>query len=176
MKILSAIILIFLIGFVFAKCDDGQIDINSASVEELDKIIYVGSATANSIIDSRPFDNLDELTNVYGIGDAKLEAIKKQGLACVENEKFSKNSDDESEENSDEENLTTEILETEIKEENKIEKQEIKLTTQSIKTFDSTENSKKKYAIYGLILFGLLIAGLLFFKIKKQRYEKNEFR
>jgi len=175
MKILGVLIFIFLIGFAIAKCNDSQIDINSAAAEELDKIVYVGSATAENIIDSRPFDNLDELTKVYGIGEAKLDAIKKQGLACVENEKFSDNSDDKDE--------TEKETETKIEniyfEENKtepIKKPEIKLSPQNIKTSDSTENPKKKYAIYGLIFFSLLIAGLFFFKIKKQRFEENEFR
>lgn len=180
MKILLAFVLIFLISFVFAKCEEGQIDINSASVEELDKIVYVGVTTAEKIIDERPFDNVDELIDVYGIGDAKLTAIKNQGLACVENEKYSENTNDkeENEKISDEENKTTETLqtETEIEEENKIEKQEIKLSPQNIKTSEGTKNSKKNYAIYGLVLFCLLLAGLFFFKLKKQRYEKNEFR
>ncbi len=69
---------------VGASCLQNQINVNSASLKELDKIIWVGSATAQKIIDARPYKTIDDLTKAKGIGSAKLREIKKQRLACVE--------------------------------------------------------------------------------------------
>jgi len=71
------------VSLVSADCQGGQIDINSASLKKLDEIIWVGPATAQKIIEARPYENLSDIKKVKGIGDSKLEAIKEQGLACV---------------------------------------------------------------------------------------------
>jgi hypothetical protein len=60
-----------------------KIDINSASVEDLVKIIHIGKVRAEELIYLRPFSSLDDLIRIKGIGEAKLEDIKKQGLAWV---------------------------------------------------------------------------------------------
>ena len=62
----------------------GQININIASAEDLDKIISVGPATAQNIIAFRPFYSLNDLLNVSGIGEATLQKITEQGCAYVE--------------------------------------------------------------------------------------------
>ena len=80
------IIILLVIGFVSivdASCEDGQIDINSAFLEELILIKWVGPAIAQNIIDARPFDSVDDLIDVNRIGDIILEKIKVQELACV---------------------------------------------------------------------------------------------
>ena len=79
------LIIICFEGFVSASCESGQIDINSASLLDLDRIIYVGPVTAQNIVNTRPFFILDDLLNVSGIGDIKLQAIKYEGIACVGN-------------------------------------------------------------------------------------------
>jgi len=61
-----------------------KININVASQEELQKIIWVGPATAQKIIDARPFYSLDDIVKVSGIGDKKLADIKEQGIAWVD--------------------------------------------------------------------------------------------
>lgn len=83
MKLRNLFLLIILISFSSASCSPSQIDINSAPISELDKIVGIGMSTAQSIIDHRPFVSLDDLLNVAGIGPSKLEDIKTQALACV---------------------------------------------------------------------------------------------
>ena len=72
-----------IINFCSAECSENQIDINSGSLSELQKITGIGPVYAQRIIDNRPFDSLDELTNVNGIAEKRLEDIKNQGLVCV---------------------------------------------------------------------------------------------
>jgi len=60
--------------------DSLQIDINTADVEEVDVLPYVGPATAESIIEYRQsngqFTSVDELEEVPGIGPETLEKIE----------------------------------------------------------------------------------------------------
>ena len=75
---------IFIFFLFLAPCSAlEKIDINTASIEELQEIIWVGSVTAQKIINSRPFYSLDDLKKVKGIGQKKLQDIKNQGLAFV---------------------------------------------------------------------------------------------
>jgi competence protein ComEA len=56
------------------------VNINTASVSELDVLQGVGPATAQKIVDYRTangaFKSIDEIKNVSGIGDAKFAAMK----------------------------------------------------------------------------------------------------
>ena len=62
-----------------------KVDINSASVEELQRLNGIGTTLAQRIVEARPYKTLDELkSKVTGIGVAKLQAIKDQGLAVAE--------------------------------------------------------------------------------------------
>ena len=60
-----------------------KIDINTAPLEDLIKIIHIGPARATELISLRPFSSLDDLVKIKGIGEKRLEDIKKQGLAWV---------------------------------------------------------------------------------------------
>lgn len=60
------------------------ININIASSAELQQITGVGEAYAAEIMRLRPFDTIDELTDIKGIGQGTVTAIKEQGLACIE--------------------------------------------------------------------------------------------
>jgi len=57
--------------------------VNSASVEELDRIKHIGPERAAQIIQLRPFTSLDDLVRIKGIATKRLADIKAQGLACV---------------------------------------------------------------------------------------------
>ena len=63
-----------------------QININTATIEELDKLPGVGEATANKIVNHRndngEFKTIEEIKNVNGIGDKKFEDMKN--LICVD--------------------------------------------------------------------------------------------
>jgi competence protein ComEA len=59
-----------------------KININTASVEELDKLPGIGPAIAGAIIDYRTangsFKQIEDINDVKGIGDALFEKIKEQ--------------------------------------------------------------------------------------------------
>lgn len=50
---------------------------------DLARIIHVGPVIAARIVQARPFDSLDDLLQVSGIGEARLVDIAAQGVACV---------------------------------------------------------------------------------------------
>jgi competence ComEA-like helix-hairpin-helix protein len=196
---------IFLILFslsISASCSESQINVNSASISELDKIYGIGPAKAQAIIDARPYETLDDLVNAYGIGEATLEKIKQEGLACVdgdkeeeveeneESEETEKENDEEEinkeneEENIQEEENTEEKIE-EKKEEKIAEKEKtptvtagvIKLDSKDIKTKNNKEElDKNKFAKIGLGFIAILLLVLLILKNKKGKIKKNEFR
>ncbi len=58
------------------------ININEASVEELQNIIHIGPARAEELIQLRPFKSVDDLSRINGIGPARIDDIKNEGLAC----------------------------------------------------------------------------------------------
>jgi competence ComEA-like helix-hairpin-helix protein len=164
--------LILLTLNISAQCSENQINLNTASAEELDQLSGVGPAIAQNIINSRPFNSVDDLINVSRIGPVTLEKIKSQGLACI---------DEESKKEEEKVTINKEtIIEEETIEQSKKEIQIIDLTGNSIENASQKDikitNVKKsldKKAIYGLAGFCILL-GILFL-IKNQK-RKNEFR
>ncbi len=59
-----------------------KVNINNATIEDLDKLPGIGEATANKIINYREengdFKSIEELKNVNGIGNKKYEQIKDE--------------------------------------------------------------------------------------------------
>lgn len=180
MKSILLLALSLFLTNISALCGEGQIDINSASAEELDKIIWVGNATAEKIIANRPFNSIDELTKVSGIGDIKLADIKSQGLACVDKDEI--HEDEEENFQNTEETITVKTTGNVVKQEQVYSPRETELETINLnpKAIKSEENSevsgKRNYAVYGLLAFGVLLGLLFLIKglIKRQR-EKDEF-
>ena len=195
MKKYILILVIFFIPQIYSLCNEGQIDINSATLEELDSISGIGPVKAQAIIDMRFYETLDDLINVKGIKEITLQKIKNQGLACVqekeesvkETEKVEENKSIEIEsveinfeESKDYYKLIREDIELKnISENNSIEKLEViqlnNLNPKDIKTDEVNKELKKSdYSVYGLIGFSILLCCL--FLIKKYRIKKNEFR
>jgi len=183
-------VLLLTFSITSALCGDGQIDINIASATELDSLYGIGPVKANAIIDARPFNSVDNLIDVYGIGDATLTKIKDQGLACVESEEDiteEEPEEDKSKNNQDERiiNDKSEINETFLGNLGESSVQEsgdsnspinfetIELNPKHIKTEENIENlDKNNLGVYGFVIFCILLA-ILFILNKKP--DKTEF-
>lgn len=82
----KTLVFIFLISICFVSSGVfavGAIDINTASLAQLDTLTGIGPKYAQAIIDARPFSSVDDLIRVKGIGEKTLQKIKEQGLAYV---------------------------------------------------------------------------------------------
>jgi len=55
---------------------DECISINNATQEELETLEGIGPSTANKIIEGRPYNQLEDLLGVTGIGEATFNSIK----------------------------------------------------------------------------------------------------
>ena len=68
------------VGGTSATAVPGIVDLNSASLGDLDSLPGVGPSTAQAIIDYRvangPYASVDDLLNVRGIGPSKLAAMR----------------------------------------------------------------------------------------------------
>jgi competence protein ComEC len=69
---------------VSGSCRPDQVNVNSASADELVRIIHIGPERAGQILRLRPFSSVDDMVRISGIGSARLRDIKGQGLACVQ--------------------------------------------------------------------------------------------
>ena len=181
-EILVLLIVLLLISGIYAQCSETQININTASAEELTGIKYIGEVRAEEIITLRPFQSVDDLTRVKGIANWTLSRIKQEGLACV---------DEETPEESEEQNETEKaiddkndlkdekIIVNDFKEESNIKKpitfDTISLNPKDIKSSNGEEKSEKSnsnYAIYGFIAFCILIAVLFILKIRRKKFSE----
>lgn len=77
--------LVLSVGLLFpmpwAEAAVGKIDINSASLEQLEAVKGVGQDIAHNILayknDHGAFKTLDDLGNVKGVGKVRLEALRE---------------------------------------------------------------------------------------------------
>jgi len=178
-KIIVFVMIVLILTFISAECSENQVNINTADKNELMKIKYIGDSRAEQLISLRPFNSIDELIRIKGIGETYLQRIKEQGLACVDNQENSneikiaekhKKKTNETENSSQKENKTL------LKKENLTKTsqiQVIKLNPQVIKTLNSEKNKEKEnYALYGFIAFSFLI--IVLSAIKQYKDKKNE--
>ena len=59
------------------------IDLNKASIEQLEEIVHIGPDRAQDIIHLRPYDSVEDLSKVDGIGPARVKDIVAERKACV---------------------------------------------------------------------------------------------
>ena len=199
-KLIFIFAAIILINFISAECNETQVDINVATAEELDLLYGIGPAYAQNIIDTRPYNSVDDLIDVKGIGPVTLDKIKTQGLACVDEstipESANEQNDDEnssqSVENSQNEETpienseanetiknqispTANAVDNSEEEQKETAPQVIKLNqnadTQDIKSENSFWNLRDNYALISLIVFSAIIAFLLVLKNKTRKSE-----
>ncbi|MFH1423428.1 MAG: helix-hairpin-helix domain-containing protein [Candidatus Nealsonbacteria bacterium] len=79
--VFTAVFCLITLNFVFAA---EKIDINTAPLEDLIKIVHIGETRAQELISLRPFSSLNDLIRIKGIGEKRVEDIKKQALAWVD--------------------------------------------------------------------------------------------
>lgn len=65
-------------------CGPSQININTASLEEIKKIKHIDEKRGQELISLRPFSSVDGLTRINGIAAGRLKDIKAEGIACVD--------------------------------------------------------------------------------------------
>src|SRR3954454_8391259 len=77
---MKRITLLFAALLAFAGLAFGQVNINSATKEQLESLNGIGPVKAQAIVDYRakngPFKRLEEVKNVDGVGDATYEKIR----------------------------------------------------------------------------------------------------
>lgn len=97
---MKKVVLMFIICFLgFSFCEaENLVNINTATLAQLDELTGIGPKYAQAIIDNRPYASVDDLLRVKGIGEKTLAKIKEQGLACVNCEtKIEENSENKPE-------------------------------------------------------------------------------
>ncbi len=68
-----------------AETPAGPIDLNNATLEQLQAVKGIGRVLAARIVAARPFRSVDDLKKVKGIGRKKLEQFRPHFVVCEEN-------------------------------------------------------------------------------------------
>jgi len=63
--------------------EDGKVDINTAYFDELRNIKHISVERAHAIIARRPWESIEDLISITGIGKVAMREIKEQNLATV---------------------------------------------------------------------------------------------
>jgi len=79
---IAALALTLLVGISGAAAEQTTVDLNTASVAQLNELSGIGGAKAQAIVEYRekngPFESVDDLRNVKGIGDKLLARLRPQ--------------------------------------------------------------------------------------------------
>jgi hypothetical protein len=60
------------------------VNINTATVDDLRLIIHIDDVRAQEMLTLRPFSSVDDMIRISGIGPVRLQEIRDEGLACVD--------------------------------------------------------------------------------------------
>lgn len=185
--IFSVVFIFLVISNISAQCNKSQININTATRENLDKLYGIGLSKADAIINSRPFNSIEDLMKVNGIKNKTFNKIKLQGLVCVNNTKISRitsqnkvlNQTDIQDKNQDnnfkednEQIISYEKFDNYKTIKKPVTSQVINLNPKDIKTNKNALSSERN-AVYGFIAFSVLLGFL--FLVKKLKKHKTEF-
>lgn len=66
-----------------SESQSSAVNLNAATMDELTTIIHIGPARARQLIELRPLSSMDELLKIQGIDEKRLEDIKHQNRAFV---------------------------------------------------------------------------------------------
>lgn len=176
-------ILVLCLNLISATCNPGQININSASLSELDKLDGIGEVKAQAIIEGRPYSSLEDLLNVKGIGNITLQKIKVQNLACVVNREedymdpssilndfdsspASESAIEKASASSKDETFIPDSISGDIVESESIINlnQDVKLEQNKQTVFESKTEKIRKYSIYGFAFFLIFLIIVLLIK------------
>jgi competence ComEA-like helix-hairpin-helix protein len=145
--VLIKIIFVFIltIPLCLSICEEGQININSASIEELQEFTGIGPIKAQAIIDYREyknFESVDELIEVSGIGSITLENMKNEG-ACIEENNSSDKEIEQEKQKEDEDIEEDENIEENIEKEDENKEKSEEDNSQNIKYEENLKNIKR---------------------------------
>jgi competence protein ComEC len=65
------------------SCADGQVDINSADTDALEHIVHINPDRADNIGTGRLFSEASSLSQLDGVGPARINDIMTEGIACA---------------------------------------------------------------------------------------------
>ena len=76
--LIAAFVLVVGVLLVRRWIDSGPVDLNRASLEKLETLPGIGPETAKAIAKGRPYETIDDLQKVKGIGPATVEKIREK--------------------------------------------------------------------------------------------------
>jgi competence protein ComEA len=79
---ITTLVLALLLSASETTGEQTTVDVNSASIAQLNEVSGIGNAKAQAIVEYRdkngPFESVDDLRNVKGIGDKLLARLRPQ--------------------------------------------------------------------------------------------------
>lgn len=76
--IVTGIILAVVVLLAKRWIESGPVDLNRASIEKLETLPGIGPETAKAIVKGRPYQTIEDLGRVKGIGPATIEKVRER--------------------------------------------------------------------------------------------------